>query len=257
VSRPEWRIAAASVCGASHERLGLPCQDAHKWAAIADSLLVVAIADGAGSALLAEVGAGLAVGAAVDSICERLGRRRAVARLDDREWQRLMSRTLAAAKQAIETEAESRSLPARDFACTLTVAVAGADFVAAVQVGDGAIVVAEPDGGMVSVTQPIQGDCLNETLFLTAPEALESAQPALWRGTLAHLAAFSDGLQMTALHMPGAQPHPGFFTPLFQFLGKESNGAQANEALTAFLTSPRLRDRTDDDVTLFVASLLR
>jgi hypothetical protein len=254
VNRLRWRVAGVSVRGASHERLGLPCQDAHQWAQLSDELLLAAVADGAGSALLAEVGATLAVNAAINSARERFSESSNVGALRHLNWEALLNHTLFAARAALEREAEVRSVPLRDFACTLAVVVAGKDFVAAMQVGDGAVVVAEPDGVLLSILRPFQGECLNETIFLTSPESVETSQPVVWHGRLAHLAVLSDGLQMTALRMPSADPHPGFFAPLFQFLCRESDGVHAQEALASFLVSPRVRDRTDDDVTLLLAT---
>ena len=256
VNRLRWRVAGVSVRGASHERLGLPCQDAHQWANLSDEIILAAVADGAGSALLAEVGATLAVGAAIRSARECFAEASAAGTARHLNWEALLNHTLSAARATLEREAETRGVPLRDFACTLTVVAAGRDFVAAMQVGDGAVVVAEPDGVLLSILRPVQGECLNETVFLTSPESVETSQPAIWQGRPAHLAVLSDGLQMTALRMPSADPHPGFFAPLFQFLSREVDGNLAQEALASFLTSPRMRDRTDDDVTLFLATLV-
>ena len=249
-------MAGVSVRGASHERLGLPCQDAHQWTTLSEELILAAVADGAGSALLAEVGATLAVAAAISSARERFAENSSSGALRHLNWEALLSNTLSTARATLEREAQVRALPLRDFACTLTVVAAGRDFVAAMQVGDGAVVVAEPGGALLSILRPVQGDCLNETIFLTSPDSVETSQPAVWHGRPAHLAILSDGLQMTALRMPGADPHPGFFAPLFQFLCREVDGNLAQEALASFLTSPRMRDRTDDDVTLLLATLV-
>jgi Protein phosphatase 2C len=250
-----WRVAAASVRGASHERLGLPCQDAHQWALLPESFLVAAVADGAGSALLAEVGAAVAVSATIEAARRRFNRLNLPAPQDDAGWKELLAELLALAREAVEKEAVSRSLPLRDLACTLSLVVATRDFAAAIQIGDGAVLAAAADGQMRLVSRPLQGECLNETVFLTSPESLALAQWGLWRGRLAHLAVFSDGLQMAALRMPEAEPHPGFFGPLFRFIDGQPNGSEAHMALATFLSSPRLRDRTDDDVTLFLAAL--
>lgn len=212
--------------------------------------MLATVADGAGSALLAEVGATTAVAAAIEAGRQRFRETEGC----HFNWDKLLSETLTAARGALEREAEARSMPLRDFACTLTVVVAGTDFVAAIQVGDGTVVVAEPDGAMFTILRPVQGECLNETVFLTSPDSIELSRPSVWRGRPAHLAVLSDGLQMTALRMPSAEPHPGFFTPLFQFLSRQGDGAQAQEALASFLASPRVRDRTDDDLTLLLAS---
>src|SRR5919108_217744 len=63
-----WRVVAASAPGTSHEKLGQPCQDAHHWATFPESVLVAAVADGAGSAELGHVGATIAARTAVETI---------------------------------------------------------------------------------------------------------------------------------------------------------------------------------------------
>ena len=59
MDRPTWRALGASVRGTSHEKTGQPCQDAHCLELLPDGSLVAAVADGAGSAALGEVGAGV------------------------------------------------------------------------------------------------------------------------------------------------------------------------------------------------------
>ena len=65
-----WRVAMASSIGQSHVAAAQPCQDAHFHLQATDAdgrpVMVLAAADGAGSAALAEVGASLA--------CETFGR---------------------------------------------------------------------------------------------------------------------------------------------------------------------------------------
>jgi len=45
-----WQVTGASVQGASHRRLDLPCQDALGYRVLDNGILLVALADGAGSA---------------------------------------------------------------------------------------------------------------------------------------------------------------------------------------------------------------
>lgn len=101
---------------------------------------------------------------------------------------------------------------------------------------------------------PQNGEYLNETTFLISPDALNTVQINVWHGAPGYVAAFSDGLQMLALKMPEGTPHPPFFAPLFQFVARMTDAAAAQEQLTAFLHSPRLRERVDDDVTLLIAA---
>jgi hypothetical protein len=227
-----------------------------KWLVGPNGLLIAAVADGAGSARLAEIGSNVAAVAAVEAMGQHLSSKQHPANLGDEEWRLLLIETIQTARTRVQGEAEARSATAQDLATTLAVAVAGVDFLAAVQVGDGAIVAAEPSGILHSVARSAPGEYLNETIFLTSEDALVEAVPEVWRGELVHLAMLSDGLQMTALQMPGGQPHPGFFVPLFKFLANESDSVRADSELTAFLESPRLRARTDDDVTLVLATLV-
>ena len=64
----DWRVMAASVQGESHEKTGQPCQDACEWLVTAGGVLVGAVADGAGTAELGDVGAQMATRAALAAL---------------------------------------------------------------------------------------------------------------------------------------------------------------------------------------------
>lgn len=255
VSKPgvkQWRVVSASVRGKRHEKTGQPCQDAHEWRVLPGNVLVAAVADGAGSAALADRGASLAVKSAVEQIAKTDPLRpenEAALRL-------LLLAAVNAARESILAEATLQKKPPRDFATTLIVLLAAPNLVGAAQVGDGAVVITEPGGKTVALTSPIQAEYLNETTFLTSPDAVEEAQVAVRPDCPTHLAAFSDGLQMLALKMPAGLPHAPFFTPLLQLAASTDNPAAGNERLAAFLRSTRISDRTDDDLTLLVAAHL-
>ena len=249
---PHWRVVAASVRGTSHEKTGQPCQDAHCWDILSDDVLAVAVADGAGSAALGEVGATIAAQTSIDTL-----RRQAAMPpwpASDADWRLLLTETLKAAQAAVIAEAQVRAVPTRDLATTLILLIATPVLVAAAQVGDGAAVLGDGCSDIIALTTPQSGEYLNETTFLTSPDALDTAQINVWHGVPAYVAAFSDGLQMLALQMPEGTPHAPFFAPLFQFVARMSDAAAAQEQLTAFLHSPRLRARVDDDVTLLIAA---
>ena len=81
-----------------------PCQDAHYWDTLPEGVLVVAVADGAGSAALGEVGAAVAAQTAVEAICPQI--RPPGARLwDDKDWKVLLTGCIKTARIAVETEA--------------------------------------------------------------------------------------------------------------------------------------------------------
>ena len=71
-SAAAWQVVGAVVRGVSHERLGLPCQDAQETRVLPDGTLLVALADGAGSASFSDQGARCAVNEALNSLAASL-----------------------------------------------------------------------------------------------------------------------------------------------------------------------------------------
>jgi hypothetical protein len=117
------------------------------------------------------------------------------------------------------------------------------------------VVVGDRDGNLIALTAPPFGDYVNETDFLCSPNLLKITQGRYWPIAPRFVAIFSDGLQRLALQMPEADPHPGFFSPLFKFVSETTEPSSAEDQLKTFLQSPRLRARTDDDTTLLLAHL--
>ena len=249
----EWKVVAASVRGSSHEKTGQPCQDAHAWLALPGPALVAAVADGAGSAPLAEVGAELAVRVAVDYVSRHAGAQDWPA--NDAGWRSLVGAALGKAREALLIEAAARGASPSDLATTLIILVAARGTVAAAQIGDGATVLGDREGNLLALTTPRSGEYINETTFLVSPGAVDEAQVVVWHGDAAHLAAVSDGLQMLALKMPEGSPHPPFFAGLFQFAAAANDAGAARGELEAFLGSPKVLERTDDDLTLLLATI--
>ena len=244
----QWRVVSVSVAGRSHEKRGQLCQDAHHWQVLPDGILVAAVADGAGSSNLGDVGAKIAVGVAVEAISQQN-----LLLADNVGWQFLLVDALRAAKNAVLAESRVREVEARELATTLILVVATPGFAIAAQVGDGAAVVGDEEENVFSVTAPQTGEHINETIFLISEQGVENAQVSIWRGKLVHLAIFSDGLQMLALKMPMGLPHSPFFAPLFKFMMVVTDEEEATKQLEEFLRSPKVTGKTDDDLTLLLA----
>jgi hypothetical protein len=234
-----------------HLRSGLPCQDAHDWRLEAGgAVLVAAVADGAGSAECAEEGARAAVKAAVEQAAAiwRIGRPTG---RDD--WGQLIEASFSVARLAVQSAARAQNRSIHDLATTLLLLVATPGQTAAGQVGDGAVVARLGDGELTALTRPPHTEHLNETTFLTSDDGAAEMQFALHDGPAHGLALLTDGLQMLALKMPQGEPHPPFFAPLFRFAAGAAEPDAAGDKLTAFLQSPGVATRTDDDLTLVLA----
>lgn len=248
-----WQFAAAQKRGTSHETKGEVCQDAYSVAMPSPEVLVIAVADGAGCARYADAGASIAVSRGAGRLCALLAE--GVNDLDEEGLKNVLREGMVAAQEAVEAEAAARRASAHDLATTLILLVARPELIAVSQVGDGATVVANQAGELTALTLPPRGEYINEATFITSEGALRTAQTTVWRGRAGQLAAFSDGLQLLCLKWPECVPHEGFFSPLFDFIRSMSDEVQAGQELVSFLGSERIKELTDDDLTLVLASV--
>lgn len=247
--RPAWRVIGASVQGTAHVRRGIPCQDAHAYRVLPGGKLVVAVADGAGSAPRSDEGARCAVALAVSRLERLLYRRRPK---DEAAWAGVMRSTIAAARDGVLGLAAGGDDP-RAFATTLACAVAAPDWLAVAQIGDGLVVAQTPGVGLRTIVPPQRGEYANEAFFLTMPGALDRLDVIIRPGPVTALAVSTDGLLRLGLELPTYEPFPAFFQPLLAFTANATNDGAASRQLAAWLASERVAVRTDDDATLVLA----
>ena len=261
-SETAWRVIGASVTGTSHLHTGRGCDDAHAYRVHEHELLLMAAADGAGSAVRSALGAEVAVQAALDTAEYILNQQIEPASYD--EWLSVLRLILTAAHDGLEqlageasvapdfTESEpENSTVLSDYATTLLIAIVTAQWLACVQIGDGAIVIQQATGSATSLTPRHNGGYINETSFLTESCYLSEAHYTLLpRDDIQGIALLTDGLQLLAMNFPENTPHQPFFTPLFKFAASPEATA---EELEQFLASERICSRTDDDKTLVLA----
>ena len=248
-----WQVVSASVRGVRHEASGLPCQDACQWRMAGSDVLIAAAADGLGSAAQSEIGSAVATQAAVDQLSAN--RPLPEDPYDVKAWEIRMTEALESAMSAVKQEAERRKAAVRELATTLILVVATPRGTVAVQVGDGAVVIEDQENHLIALTAPPAGEYANETDCLVSSNVIQVAQGSFWPVAPRSIAIFTDGLQRLALQLPMAHPHPAFFSPLFRFVSEVEAHPTANDELKAFLESPRIRERADDDLTLLLAHL--
>jgi hypothetical protein len=250
-----WRTLAASVVGTAHAAEGAPCADACGLRALptaAGELLVAVVADGAGLATRASEGSRLACDAILAE-AERFaesGELAAFTRARAQQW-------LDAARRRLADAASAQSLDLRDYSSTLLVALVDARRAFFFQIGDGAIVCRGEAGEYRAALWPQSGEYANSTWFLTDAEAVERVQTASVEG-VHEVALLTDGLQALALRFGTRDVHGPFFEPMFARLREEDgrDGRDLAAELRAFLASPPVNRRTDDDKTLVLATRL-
>lgn len=244
-------MIAASVRGTGHVRSRLPCQDALRWQTAPGGWLLAALADGAGSASLAEVGAGIAADRGIEALETQLDSRSHST--TDVEWRAGLMAALETARAAVLAAAQERKVEPRELASTLTLLAVSPEMAVAAQIGDGAALASALPEALVCLTKPIVAEYLNETTFLSSETALETAQTVVQRAPWRRACLLCDGLQLLALRLPEGTPHLRFFQPLFRYLERATDLAAAARELRAFLESPRVTERTDDDLSLLLA----
>lgn len=207
VARMKWKVISASVRGSSHQRSGLPNQDA------VDSSLpgkgepaaaVIAVSDGHGSArhFRSHIGSTLAVHVAVTTVSPYLD---SVERRDlDTLSRQLVDTWLAAVRKDLEhnafTEEELAALDAMEgeaartsvterpelaYGATLLLAAVSDDRIVYMQLGDGDVLAISTEG---VTTRPIPEDArlvANQTTSLCQPEAWREFRVAELEGAAA------------------------------------------------------------------------
>jgi len=251
-----WRVVAASVQGSSHEKTGKPCQDAHKWRILDNDWIVAAVADGAGSAAHSDIGASVAVSHAVRLLSERIAERSRTGTLTAGAdtWRSWIRKVLESTVGVVGDVAGAFQKPVREFASTLILMALSPSVTIAAQIGDGCIVVQAEDGAIRALTQPAPSEYANETIFLVSPTAIDSAQFVMQETGVQSVAALSDGLQLLAMQYPAWEPFLPFFKPVFSFVRQQADEQAACAELNSLLMSDRVRTRSDDDITLLLAT---
>ncbi|WP_436775779.1 PP2C family serine/threonine-protein phosphatase [Yinghuangia sp. YIM S09857] len=267
-----WRTHGISVEGYRHRREGVPCQDA--WAEAATGpeharVVVLAVADGAGSRPRSDEGSQLAVHLATAYFAERVRTAHLFANstgataVDGRAAHELLGDTfLEVRDEFLRRTGENGGRP-DDFATTLTVVVLAPTWIGYASVGDGFVILrAGSDGGTPLyhlLPQPeAVSEYSNETVFLTSRDAPRRFHTECVLDPEANGVLLStDGLAQAAISWFGGRaidPNKSFATAVFRSLDNPGPDPRADEdALATLLRSDRLTALNADDKTLLRA----
>jgi hypothetical protein len=255
----DWRYVYASVIGVTHVAEQIDCQDVCQVALLSTPsigpVLLLAAADGAGSAAQARIGAELACQALLTA-CEAYLTATPVLDWTPDTAKRLFENV----QHSLSQHAAAVGAPLREFACTLLGAMVATHTALFLQIGDGAIIIRRrADEQYQPMFWPQSGQYVNETRFTTDSDALSHLECAVLDEIVTEIALLTDGLQMLALDYPQRRAHAPFFQPLFSQLRTHPDMESAElllGALAHFLGSPAVNQRTHDDKTLILATRL-
>ena len=254
-----WKTITRCVCGTRHQHQHIPCQD-HGAEYVRDSLVIGVVADGAGSAPYADIGATLAV----NTMQEYLQASEKWLQSHQHTWEtvplsaltdvtyKCFIKGIETVQTALRTEAKRNDWTIEDLACTLLGFLATPHWIAAFQIGDGFIVARSPQHSYKLLFQADRGEYANQTTFVTSDDAIPSMQTCAVIEPQQFICASTDGLEPVAIRRQDKTPFPPFFQPLEDYLVETENPNKNDDYIMAFLHSDRLNQRTDDDKTLLL-----
>jgi serine/threonine protein phosphatase PrpC len=252
-----WRIAVATDIGTSHKATGSPCQDSAANALVrtgAGETLILAVSDGAGSAAHSQIGSSVAVATLLADVESFLADGNEISSINNEQ----ASQWVRNAAEAIEKIANANEHEVREYSCTLLAAIVGPTQAAFIQIGDGAIVVSHgEDDGWSYVFWPQHGEFVNTTNFIQSTPVEDVIAFQLAPRTIDELALFTDGIENLVLHKASRSVHQSFFQSMIQPVrGSDATGedGELSQALSRYLASSIICERTDDDKTLILAS---
>lgn len=251
-----WRVSHASAIGQAHLDQNTECQDRFRCRAIETGegeVFIAAIADGAGSTTSGGRGAEIACETFVETVAAFLNAKDASVKSLTEEfgvgW-------LGFVHQKITEAARADEKTVRDYASTFLGAVVGKASAAFYQVGDGGIVfsVAAETPNYRFAVAPAETLYVNMTDFITDDAAAQRLRFSFVEQAIEDLILFSDGIFPVAVDFQTNEPHAPFLAPMMAPLRNGADGSSLNGKLHAFLASPRINEKTDDDKTIILAS---
>lgn len=265
-----WKAIACSAKGTSHDKTGSPCQDYADFIRVNDSgeadnngdIAIGAVCDGAGSCKHSDIGSQLAVKKTLQYLQGWLKwlkeeKKDLSEPISEDSAHNIFGKNLAKVQEAFRVKAQEMACYSKDFSCTLLVVVATPKWLAAMQIGDGFIVIRQPDlkdklSEYKLLFQPIKGEYANQTTFITASNALQVMQVKVLPGPQQFIFASTDGLERLAIVIgKESKPHPPFFDD-FRDAIKTRSEAEEKISTGEWLNSAKVNKRTDDDKTILL-----
>ena len=247
----QWQAVTSSAIGTKHKKIEKPCQDYGAHQILSEgNVLIGAVSDGMGSAKHSEIGSQLAVEVVISELQQDYWQSQLT---DEDAVKQFFAQLLKLVKSRLQHKANTQGYPVQDLACTLLAFIATPEWLAAMQVGDGFIVVRAEGGDYELLFQPDKGEFANETTPVTASDALQEMQVCLKLIPYKFICATTDGIENISLVKPeNWKPFAKFFRPLEQHMLSRLSLKQKKKQLKDFLHSEKISQSTDDDTTLLL-----
>jgi|GEM_PF-663416 len=251
MSQSQWKAVLGKGIGTSHIKTNKPCQDYGHYE-ILDDVFIGAVSDGAGSARLSHIGSETAVKVAITELKQYEWQQSQP--LTQQKAKEIFSKVLEEVKSALNKKAQENNCLSKDLACTLLAVVATPKWLAAMQVGDGLIVVgSQGKDDYELLFKPDKGEYVNQTTFVTSSQALKKMQVNVRQNSHNFISISTDWNENIAVnHNKDWKPATKFFEVLKSWL-QEMTEEKCKQELNNFLNSKDVNSKTEDDKTLLLA----
>ncbi|MEA2034848.1 MAG: PP2C family serine/threonine-protein phosphatase [Euryarchaeota archaeon] len=251
-------IFGASAIGPSHVKNNIVCQDAWDSAHVGETMGVIALSDGLGSASMSDTGASLAVRSCVERVKFYFKTQISDGILlgDITKNDEILKDAVRYARNKIIESARELDVDRRDLACTIILILIQDNTVSVAQIGDGAVVGKVSDELCV-LSLPGYSEYVNEVIPITHDSWEENLNVTQNIRDVICLAAFTDGCQRGILIKKGDsyEPFAAFFDPLFRYASGVTDTHIAGKEISGLLSSQKLSEGLEDDKTLVIALL--
>lgn len=246
-----WQAVTKSATGVKNTQIGQPCQEFGDFETIHEGeIIIAAISDGMGSCKHSEIGSKLAVKETISELKKATWK----SHLKDEKYIRnLFMNILEKVRFRLKKEAENNGYSFQDLACTLIAFIATPQQLAAMQIGDGFIVIRSESNDYQLLFKPDKGEFANQTTSITSSEALREMQVCLKSIPYKFICAATDGIEnISLIKAQKWKPFINFFTSLEKHMLSSYTLEQKQKKLDDFLNSERINQNTDDDKTLLL-----
>jgi len=247
----EWQAVAKSAIGTKHLKVEKPCQDSCAYSLEEKGQVIVgAVSDGMGSAEYSNIGSKLAV----DKAIAILKANKAVWTLeaDKSKLKHVFENLLQRVREDLASQAQANHYSIDELACTLLAFVATPKWLAAMQIGDGLIVVRPKDQEEYQLLfKPDKGEFTNITTSVTSAEAKQEMLFDVWNFSAYFICAATDGIERISLEIQNWSPFDKFFLGLEKaMLSSETDLSSKGEEIEDFLNGEKINSETDDKTLL-------
>jgi len=249
-----WLAIVSTAIGVDHIQADKPCQDSANYKIVDDRTIIGVVSDGMGSAKHSDLGSKLAVEVIISDL-SLLGCDWETQSVNQDFFKLRFERSVENLKLKLKSEARKYKACLDDFACTLLVFVATPSWLAAMQIGDGFIVIRPKNGRYRLVFQPTKGEFFNETESVTSQNSLQELKFYFKEIELQFICAATDGIENISLDkekLRGWQPSAKFFSPLEEHMLSNDSRYQKEVDLDKFLNSNKINSSTKDDKALLI-----